>query len=30
MLTKLQDAEKRFEDIEAALADPETMADMEK
>ncbi|MBQ3179350.1 MAG: peptide chain release factor 1 [Clostridia bacterium] len=30
MLTKLQDAEKRFDDIEAALADPETMADMEK
>ena len=30
MLTKLQDAEKRFEDIEAALADPATMADMEK
>ena len=30
MLTKLQDAEKRFEDIEAALASPETMADMEK
>lgn len=30
MLTKLQDAEKRFEDIEAALAAPETMADMEK
>lgn len=30
MLTKLQDAEKRFEAIEAALADPETMADMEK
>lgn len=30
MLTKLQDAEKRFEAIEAALADPATMADMEK
>ncbi|MBR5445945.1 MAG: peptide chain release factor 1 [Clostridia bacterium] len=30
MLTKLQDAEKRFEDIEAALADPASMADMEK
>ena len=30
MLTKLQDAEKRFDDIEAALADPDTMADMEK
>ena len=30
MLTKIQDAEKRFEDIEAALADPATMADMEK
>ena len=30
MLTKLRDAEKRFEAIEAALADPETMADMEK
>lgn len=30
MLTKLQDAEKRFEAIEAALADPATMADIEK
>ncbi len=30
MLTKLQDAEKRFDAIEAALADPDTMADMEK
>ncbi len=30
MLTKLQDAEKRFEEIDAALQDPATMADMEK
>jgi len=30
MLTKLQDAEKRFDAIEAALADPATMGDMEK
>ncbi len=30
MLTKLQDAEKRFEEIDAALQDPATIADMEK
>lgn len=30
MLHKLQDAEIRFEEIEAALASPETMSDMEK
>jgi len=30
MLNKLQDAEKRFESIEEALADPGTVADMEK
>ncbi len=30
MLTKLRDAEIRFEEIDAALQDPATMADMEK
>jgi len=30
MLTKLRDAEIRFEEIEKALADPATMTDMEK
>ncbi len=30
MLNKLQDAEKRFDEIEEALQDPATMADMEK